>query len=274
MKYQLLATDMDGTLLNEKKEISTENREAVNRALEMGKDIVFSTGRSLSETEPYFAAFPKMQYLLCESGALLYNIRQHKMLNREIIQPSVTQEILTYAAGRDVFLQIMIKGKSVFQQGILSQLEHYQNDHLREVFRDTGTFCPDVIAYCRASGWQAEKICIYHTSPEEREITLQHLRHLPITMAFSEKTSLEISPDGIDKGAALKKLCELLHINIQQVIAVGDAPNDHAILKIAGLAVAMGNAVDSVKQICQTVVADNDHHGVREAIEQYLLHES
>lgn len=271
MDYQLLATDMDGTLLNEKKEISTENEKAINHALEMGKNVIFSTGRSLSETQPYFAAFPKMRYLLCESGALLYDMRQHKILNREIIQPSVTEKILEYTVGRDVFLQIMLEGKSIFQEGILSQLEHYQNDHLREVFRDTGTFCPDVIAYCREYGWQAEKICIYHASPEQRDITLQHLRHLPITMAFSEKTSLEITPAGVNKGTALKKLCEQLDIDIQQVIAVGDAPNDYAILKIAGLAVAMGNAVDSVRQICQTVVADNEHHGVKEAIERYLL---
>ncbi len=273
MEYQLLATDMDGTLLNEKKKISAENQEAVNRALDMGKDVIFSTGRSLSETEPYFAAFPKMRYLLCESGALLYDIRQQKILDRQMIQPSVAEEILTYTTGRDVLLQIMMKGKSMFEDGMLERLQDYQNDHLRELFRDTGTFCPNVIAYCREHGWQAEKICIYHSSPEEREITLQHLQHLPVTMAFSEKTSLEITPAGIDKGTALKKLCDLLDMDIQQVIAVGDAPNDHAILETAGLAVAMGNAIDSVRQLCQTVVADNDHHGVKEAIDRYLLHE-
>ena len=178
MEYQLLATDMDGTLLNEKKKISAENQEAVNRALDMGKDVIFSTGRSLSETEPYFAAFPKMRYLLCESGALLYDIRQQKILDRQMIQPSVAEEILTYTTGRDVLLQIMMKGKSMFEDGMLERLQDYQNDHLRELFRDTGTFCPDVIAYCREHDWQAEKICIYHSSPEEREITLQHLQHL------------------------------------------------------------------------------------------------
>ena len=97
------------------------------------------------------------------------------------------------------------------------------------------------------------------------------MQHLPVTMVFSEKTSLEITPAGVDKGTALKKLCELLDMDIQQVIAVGDAPNDHAILETAGLAVAMGNAIESVKQLCHAVVADNDHHGVKEAIERYLL---
>ena len=273
MEYQLLATDMDGTLLNEKKEISAENQEAVNRALDMGKDVIFSTGRSLSQTKPYFTAFPKMRYLLCESGALLYDISQQKILDREMLQPSVAEEILTYTTGRDVLLQIMMEGKSMFEDGMLERLRYYQNDHLRELFHDTGTFCPDFIAYCREHGWKAEKICIYHSSPEERELNLQHLQHLPVTMVFSEKTSLEITPAGVDKGTALKKLCELLDMDIQQVIAVGDAPNDHAILETAGLAVAMGNAIDSVRQLCQTVVADNDHHGVKEAIDRYLLHE-
>lgn len=271
MRYQLLATDMDGTLLNDKKEISAENQKAVNQALDMGKDVIFSTGRSLNETKSYFATFPKMRYLLCESGALLYDIHEQKILNQETIDPAAAEEILMYTTRRNVLLQIMMEGKSMFEDGMLERLAYYQNDHLQKLFRDSGTFCPDVIDYCRKHGWQADKICIYHTTPEERELTLQQLQHLPVTMAFSEKTSLEITPAGVDKGTALKKLCELLGLDIEQVIAVGDAPNDHAILETAGLAVAMGNATDSVRQLCHTIVADNDHHGVKEAIERYLL---
>ena len=72
MEYRLLATDLDGTLLNAKKEISFENVVAINRALDMGKQVIFSTGRALGEVKQFFPLFPQMRYVLCESGGLLY----------------------------------------------------------------------------------------------------------------------------------------------------------------------------------------------------------
>ena len=74
----------------------------------------------------------------------------------------------------------------------------------------------------------------------------------------------------MDKGKGLRRLCQELHIPLEQVIAIGDAPNDLAVLQTAGLAIAVDNASEEVKQVCHAVVADNEHNGVKEAIENWL----
>lgn len=94
---------------------------------------------------------------------------------------------------------------------------------------------------------------------------------LSVSAVYSEIASLELTAAGVNKGTGLVKLCEHLGISVDETIAVGDADNDIAILKTAGLAVAMGNAEEYVKALADVVVADCDHDGCAEAIEKYLL---
>lgn len=270
MEYQLLATDLDGTLLNAKKEISSENIKAINRALEMGKHVIFSTGRALGEVEQFFPLFPTMRYVLCESGGLLYDRQEKRVISRQVLDPAITLEVLRYAEPRDIMIQVMMEGESIISKKNIALLEHYRNEYLREHFSHHVHLVDDVVAYCRSGNYLVEKICLYHPDTTARVQTLERLQHLDLTAAFSERTSLELTPIGVDKGKGLRKLCEELHIPMEQVIAVGDAPNDLAVLQTAGLALAVGNASEEVKQVCHAVVADNEHNGVKEAIEHWL----
>ena len=85
------------------------------------------------------------------------------------------------------------------------------------------------------------------------------------------RSSLEISAKGIDKGIGLEKLCEYLHLNMSQVVVVGDADNDAEAMKKAGLAVAMGNANDQIKKLADVIVSDNDHDGCKEVLERFFF---
>lgn len=94
MEYRLLATDLDGTLLNAKKEISSENVMAINRALDMGKQVIFSTGRALGEVKQFFPLFPQMRYVLCESGGLLYDWQEQRVIKQTSARPELTRAVL------------------------------------------------------------------------------------------------------------------------------------------------------------------------------------
>ena len=80
----------------------------------------------------------------------------------------------------------------------------------------------------------------------------------------------EVSPRSVSKGAGLVNLCKHLEIPLEETVAIGDAENDLEILQLAGVGVAMGNAIDSVKKIADFVTADNDHGGIVKAIEKYF----
>ena len=115
------------------------------------------------------------------------------------------------------------------------------------------------------------KINLYHTNTQEREEIYQRLKDLPLSFAYAEETSLEISPLHVTKALGLKTLCERLSLPLSQTIAVGDAPNDLEVLKTAGLSVAMGNSRPDVLEICDLVTDDNNHDGIAHVIETYLL---
>lgn len=113
--------------------------------------------------------------------------------------------------------------------------------------------------------------CMIHLLSDLSVVQKDNVERMDIEMAFAEKSSLECSNKGITKGKGLMELCRILGISIEDTIAVGDADNDRDILLTAGLSIAMGNARESIKEICQVIVADNDHDGCAEAIYDYLL---
>ena len=91
------------------------------------------------------------------------------------------------------------------------------------------------------------------------------------TILFSDPTFLEIMPKGVNKGIGLHRLGELFQVPVEQIMAVGDSPNDVDMLKEAGFAVAMDNASPAVKDVVDYVTAGNDDDGVAKVIEKFVL---
>ena len=271
MHYSLLAADMDGTLLNSQKTISSGDVDALNRALNEGKTVIFCTGRCIAELEPFFGLFPRMRYALCESGALVYDLRERRALYRKPLESEVVHAIMDNVVIRDIMPQVLMEDTAVMNRRDVSDLSHFKMAHYERHFLTTGRLVEEVYEECARAGWRADKICLYHTCPEDRTVSRSVFESLPVTLADAEETSLEISPLGVDKGEGLRFLCKHLNIPVAQSIAVGDSYNDLSVLRAAGLAVAVGNAVEDVKKLCGAVVADHDHCGVAEAVERFLL---
>ncbi len=271
MPYQLLAADMDGTLLNSQKEISPADAAAITRALEAGKQVVFSTGRCTEELQPFLALFPAMRYVLCESGTCIYDRAEERAIHLQTIDPQAAKTILDYTRERDIMPQLLVQNQAVMDIHHLTNLAHYKMAHYQAHFQQNCRSTNDIYRFGQAQNWTFEKICLYHTSPEQRAETLRAIEHLPLSTALAEETSLEVSAQGVDKGVGLEILCHHLGLPLEDVIAVGDSFNDLPVLKKAGLPIAVGNAAEPVKAACQAVVADCDHCGVSQAIEQYLL---
>jgi hydroxymethylpyrimidine pyrophosphatase-like HAD family hydrolase len=213
-----------------------------------------------------------MRYVLGESGALIYDLRQGMAVHRQSFDPELVETVWQRMACRDLMPQLLMQDAPVMAQRDVDHLERFHMSHYRSHFLETGRLVEDAWTQGAEKGWcGVDKICLYHTSPEERALSREALRDLPITLADAEETSLELSPLGVDKGKGLGILCRHLGIPMEETIAVGDSYNDLSVLRTAGLAVAMGNAVPAVRSSCGAVVADNDHCGVAEAVDRFLL---
>ncbi|MBO6047507.1 MAG: HAD family phosphatase [Erysipelotrichaceae bacterium] len=268
-KYQLLATDMDGTLLRSDKTISQVTIDAIDEAVEKGKVIVFSTGRALIELSDYLDQLKNIRYGILASGSLIYDFSNQQVVKSVGIPHDILDAILDAAKLESIMIQGISERSIDFNRSDLDHIEDFHMEVYKPLYEQHGTFFDDLNTYMRGKDYG--KVNFYHATPEGRNRTYERIKHLPLSLAYAEETSLEISPIDVSKGQGLIDLCEYLGIPVSKTIAVGDSDNDLDVLAIAGLSIAVGNANDRVKQEADVIVDDNDHDGVGMAIHSYLL---
>lgn len=269
-KYKLIALDMDGTLLNSKKEISPKNMEMIQKAFEKGKHVVLSTGRCVAELQQYIDMMPNLRYLICMSGAMIYDLKDEKVIYSMAIPAPAMEKIKSIEAEKDVML-ILQSGACILNGKNLERLDKFNMGEYRELLGTVSTKTDDIFEYVEKNRQVIGKVNICHTSVKDMEETKKELSDYGLEFNFANEKSLEISPENITKGTGIIRLCEHLGIDIEETIAVGDAENDMDGLKKAGLGVAMGNALDDVKAVADVITRDCDNDGCADVIEKYLI---
>lgn len=269
-KYRLIALDIDGTLLNSRKEIEPDTLRAVRRAAAEGVTVVFCTGRAVSELEEFYTLLPQIRYAVFASGSGLYDIQKREAFSLRGIPRAQAEEIMALAGTKDLMPQIVLADRDVIQASHMDDLDHYHMGIYRPLYERAMTLTPDIFAFFRACRDEILKINLYHADRLERIRTRAQLEHLQMEKVYSEESSLECSALGVNKGTGLLRLCDALGIDRAASAAVGDAENDIPMLRMAGLGIAMGNGTDAVKSAADRAVADMDHGGCAEAIEMIL----
>ena len=270
MDYQMIALDLDGTLLNSRKEVSPETIQAIRSVCAAGKSVAFATGRAVTELDDEIAVLPEVRYAVFSSGAGLYDIRKKKAFSLMPLSRGDVEEILRVASALDVMPQIVLPYADVIQASHMERLDDYHMGIYRPMYEKAMTLVPDIYAFAAASREPFLKINLYHADPEERVRTRAKLEPLNLELAYSEVSSLECSARGVDKGTGLKRLCAMLGTTPAHCIAAGDADNDLPMLRTAGLGVAMGNAAEHIKTAADRVVSDLDHGGCAQAVRMLL----
>ena len=267
-KFRLAAFDMDGTLLNSDKRITQETKRAIRGATAAGRYIVLSTGRSVAECEDCAEDLGPIRYSVCESGALVYDRSEQKILHRKGFRKEISDEILRIGSRFDVMPHIISLGEALTERSDLDRIGYYRMGVYSAMLRRVCIALDGVSEKLIASDRGIEKINFYCASPEIRDELRDALDGIrdEITYAYAETSSIEISPKGMTKAAGLAWLCDYLQIDPSETIAAGDADNDRGMLEFAGLSAAMGNASDQVKGACDVVVRDNDHDGCCDVI--------
>ena len=271
MKYKLLVLDVDGTLLNDEREISKRTLAALLKVQQMGVRIVLASGR------PTYGLMPLAKTLeLGNYGGfvLSYNgCRIIKAQNGEILfERRINPEMLPYLEKKarkngfaiftyhdDTLITDSPDNEYIKNEALLNNLKIIREDE----FSTAIDFAP-----CK---------CMLVSDKEKALIGLeQHWeKRLAGTLdAFrSEPYFLEVVPCGVNKANTLGALLEHLGVTREEVIAVGDGVCDVTMLQLAGMGVAMGHSQDSVKVCADYVTASNEEDGVALAVEKLILAE-
>ena len=119
MAYQLIAVDMDGTLLNSKKEITPRTEAAVTAALARGYHVVMTTGRGYRQIVPYMAQFPAMRYAITSSGAAVADYAQDRIISAQNLPDGAAAELVRAFEGLDGFPIIFSNGEALYRPELL-----------------------------------------------------------------------------------------------------------------------------------------------------------
>lgn len=267
---KLLALDMDGTLLNDQKQLTQPQIDAIHAAVESGVKLVLCTGRILRGTQPYFEQLgldAENEYVIVNNGCSTHQTKDWKLIDWEELS---TQDI-TY---------LTPFAKESQMQLTLFDEEHYfvlGEEANEQVLEDTKLVFvePTTLSYQEATSGQKHLFQAMFVGNQEEADRFQKRYDDELSQRFnavrSQRTIYEILPKGVSKASALKKLAEKLDIEPSEIMAIGDANNDIEMLKFVGLSVAMSNASDHIKALATDVTDDNNHDGVAKAIYKHIL---
>lgn len=267
--YQMIAFDMDGTLLRSDQTIDPRSLAAIERASQAGKTVVLATGRSLSELRTYLPQLPTVSYGVLASGGLLVDLTTGAVLGKRALPEPVVSQVRELMASQDILVIAMRDGQGYLQSGDLDHLDQFGMGRYRQLYLDTAELVDQMDQVLQLG--DLEKINLYFASVDARDAYVKQLDCSAIAPVTSEQTGLELTAVGADKGQGLTSLCQVLGLTMSQVIAVGDADNDRTMLINAGLGLVMGNAKPAIKALADQVLPSNDEGGCAVAIERYLL---
>ena len=275
MTIKLIATDLDGTFLDDRKQFLDANMKAFAECAERGIHIVPATGRTIVGVPEEIRNLPGVRYVITSNGASVVDVKTGEVISACTMSTETVVKIMELARDSqdDIMYDAYVGGIGYTKQEFWDNLLHYvPNPAILDLVRKTRKPVPDNIEYIKESGASPDKINLFFVEEEARVRMRKVLAEIPeILVTSSLPNNLEINAVGADKGGALLRLAELLGIRREETMAFGDGENDMSMLRMAGIGVAMENAEDHVKAAADYVTVTNNEAGVAAAIRKFVL---
>lgn len=269
-KYKLLAIDMDGTALTSQKKISPRTLAAINDLLKRGVHVVTSTGRGIDELSDYRDDFKLMHYGILITGGLVYDFFKNEPLSVHAVDEDIMLKLIDFGLEERAMIHLLTLHSSVAREQDIRNMAAFDMEIYHDMFNRICLRVDDFKEYILTHPGEVIKVNLYHRDQKSRARNFERMKNFELSISFTETNNLEASPKGITKGSGLVELCNFLNIDISETVAVGDGNNDKEILQTAGVAVAMGNACDEIKQLADFITLDNDNDGVAVAVEKFF----
>jgi len=263
MNYKLIASDVDGTLVNDNSELTERTRNAIIKAVDAGILFVTATGRPFSNIGIVNDLFDKDMPFIVFNGAAAYLGKSKKLLFEKFLDFEIAKEAYDMGEKRGI-AQIVWTGPRLWTNRICERTSSYES---------FGTAKMSVISQFDDFKDMGEKVSKVLWIDDPATIKLLGLK---MTEHFGDRLNcfssmshfLEFVGNDVSKGTALAEIGRLYGIDRSEMISVGDSFNDVSMLEYAGLGVAVENAPEKIKAICDHVTTSNNNDGVAEVIER------
>lgn len=269
---QLVAIDLDGTLLRDDKSLSQENVDAIKEAIEQGVQVVICTGRTLPSIQYLSKQLPQGdgdEYLILQNGAVIHQLPDLNIVHETILTEGDRQAIY------DIFKEY--RSEEVQMVAFDPDKLYLVDDETANptVVQDAKTLSTDITLAKFEEVLNLEtlyKIVVFggvefiddylEKIPNDLYEQVHIVRSLPVAIEFIPKLA--------NKANGLNALIQLLDIKAEDIMTIGDELNDYEMVKMAGLGVAMENGHPEVKRVADELTLTNNENGVAHAIRKFV----
>lgn len=282
---QLIATDMDGTLLNDQKKVSPENIKAIKAAQNEGIEVIVATGRSKEEAQEPLDEAGLTCPIISINGAETWDaagnvadvkplqyeeaMKAMKLLREHAIYFELYLQSGTYSESKEQAMDVIVQLMETIKGAVGTQIEMQRMANKR-IQNGSISFVKQFETVLTDSSDAILKLLAFSTNLVILDQVEEELKENPyLAVTASARGNLEINAIDAQKGIALQAYAKQEGIPMESVMALGDNLNDLSMMKVAGYPVAMGNAAYEVKQLCTYQTDTNDEHGVANAIYTY-----
>ncbi|AOV96290.1 pyridoxal phosphatase [Edwardsiella hoshinae] len=272
MHYRLIALDLDGTLLNARKQILAESLAALAEARAAGLEVMIVTGRHHVAIHPFYRALQLDTPVICCNGTYLYDYPAGQVLAADPLRHDQSIAVL------DRLQQQQIHGLMYVDNAMLYQRPtgHVMRSHTWAAsLPDEQRPILQQVDDLHSAAGQASAIWKFATSDEDlgrlAEFAAGIERDLGLTCEWSWHDQVDVVQTGNSKGRRLAEYAATRGIAMEQVIAFGDNFNDISMLKAVGLGVAMGNSADEVKACAAETIGSNETPAIADFLRRHIL---
>lgn len=274
MDIRLIAFDLDGTFLDDAKNIPPENLEALCAAAERGCLIVPATGRIYKGIPAALRELPFMRWYITANGSYIYDAVEDKAVARAEIPAQRAVEFFRYADTLPVLYDCYQDNFGYISRGFLERVPDYVTDPgILKLVRDLRVPVDELKVYLLDKGEGVQKLQLYFEDMDLRSRLLDQLPQAWPDLSFSTSVpfNIEINSRKATKGQAMCTLCALLGLDPANAMGLGDGTNDLDLITRAGVGVAMENAAAEVRAAADYVTGNNNRGGFAAAIERFAL---
>ena len=258
--FKLISTDFDGTLLNDDVKVPKENIDYFNKAKRKGIKIVGVTGRAL-ESAKNVLDINIFDYLILNNGSNIYDVKNKRIIYENSIPLKTIKEITNFMEDKtNQYIYCTYSNYFVFK--------NYKDQKLPFI-REIKDLNELNLPISKMSIYLKDQTNIY----DDLNLISNYFTSVrSIVMQDSGKDNkwIVITPDDLNKLESLKKLGTILKISLEEMVFFGDGLNDLEVIEGVGLGVAMGNALESVKERAKDITISNNEAGVAHYIKHLL----
>lgn len=260
----IIASDLDGTLLKSNTDISEENLHAIERLAQKEAKIILLTGRTLYEVPKELRDCKGVEYIVFSNGAGIYR-REKGIIEYRTISNETTFKIYKVLDEYKTFVELYTNGAPYVETADFSQesFEYYKIDSefIPEMYKSRRV-CDSIKEMIFDLDFKTEMFDVFFRNQDECSECYERLKKEfdEIEITTSMTNNLEIMLKGINKGSALRELCQIAGFDIKDVTVVGDSKNDLTAFNTEAKKYAVANACEEIKALADKIICSNDEN--------------